>query len=377
MGSIIEKICNCRQPPKHSHPTSHLLTPFMTESTPNVQFSSTNNHQLTLKDFLVERQIGKGGFGKVLLVRKTNDKSQKAYAMKILRKSDLLEHRLMEGTILERNILQKTQHPFIVHLNFAFQTENNIYLVMEYLPGGDIYQLLKKNIRFSEESACFYIAEVILALDYLHKEMNLIYRDLKPENILLSASGHIKLTDFGLSKQTDGKTYTFAGTPEYLAPEILLDTGQTKAIDWWSVGVLLYEMLAGVPPFSNKDKNFEKIKQLILENNPRFPSYFSENAIEIIKRFLQMEPNKRLGVRSLFDVKKHPFFININWEELYQLKTEPPVLESKGNTKKIKFGHGHHQLKESCEGNGLGRLSGITYNPENGIIDVKDDENNR
>ena len=371
MGSLVSKLCNCNNSQTSTiinPPSSRILTPISCD-----QNGTSQNHQLCIKDFVVEREIGKGGFGRVLLVRKINDPLLRPYAMKVLRKADLLENRLMEGTILERNVLQRTNHPFIVHLNYAFQTDSKIYLVMEYLPGGDIYQLLKKNLRLCEETACFYIAEVILALDYLHKEMNLIYRDLKPENVLLTSCGHIKLTDFGLSKQTDGKTYTFAGTPEYLAPEILLDTGQTKAVDWWSVGVLLYEMLAGVPPFSSKDKDFEKIKQQILENNPRYPSYFSENAKSLIKRFLQMEPNKRIGVRSFLDIKKHPFFQKINWDDVYNLKIKPPYLGPGYMLKSVKHGH---QLKESYDGCELPRLSGITYNPENGIGENKDGETN-
>ena len=372
MGSLITKLCNCNSSAPYissNPPSSRIFSGLISDSN-----GSNISHQLTLKDFVVEREVGKGGFGKVLLVRKINDPLQKPYAMKILRKADLLENRLMEGTILEKNILQKTHHPFVVHLNYAFQTDNKIYLVMEYLPGGDVYQLIKKNLRLCEETACFYIAEVILALEYLHKDMNLIYRDLKPENILLTSGGHIKLTDFGLSKQTDGKTYTFAGTPEYLAPEILLDTGQTKAVDWWGVGVWLYEMFAGTPPFSSKDKDFDKIKQMILENNPRYPSYFSESATSIIKRFLQTEPNKRLGVRSLLDIKKHPFFHKINWEDLFSLRVTPPYI-GPGNL--LKNGKHGHQLKESYEGNGLPRLSGITYNPDNGIIvENKDEETN-
>lgn len=355
MGQIISTLCNC--PEASSKPSSFHNSHILLHPDPQSQ------NPIYLKDFVVEREIGTGGFAKVLLVRKVNENLQKPYAMKILRKVDVLENRLMEGTRLERNILQQTNHPFIVHLNCAFQTNTKIYLVMEYLSGGDLYHLLRKNVRLNEESACFYIAEVILALDYLHKEMNLIYRDLKPENILLSANGHIKLTDFGLSKQTDGKTYTFAGTPEYLAPEILLDSGQTKAIDWWSIGILLYEMLAGVAPFTTKDKDFDKIKQLILENNPRFPNHFSENAIGIIKRFLQTEPNKRLGVRSVLDVKKHPFFHKIDWEELYNLEIEPPGMGPEINGKNSRCGQ--HQLKESYDGkHGLPRFSGITYNSE-------------
>lgn len=373
MGKILNKMCEC---PNNftlnpSRPGSYQSLPSNRRSLQSQNHKKTKDQNLSLKQFLVERVLGKGGFAKVLLVKKVEGENQQRFAMKILKKSDLMANKLLEATILEKNILQKTNHPFIVHLNYAFQTSHKIYLVMEYLPGGDFYQFLRKNVRLKEDVACFYISEVILGLDYLHKEMNIIYRDLKPENILISASGHIKLTDFGLSKQTDGKTYTFAGTPEYLAPEILLETGQTKALDWWSVGILLYEMLAGVPPFTNKDKDFEKIKQLILENNPRFPSHFSEEAKSIIIRFLQTEPNKRLGVRSILDVKKHPFFRNIDWDELYEKKIEPPLIGRGSHFKNSRHGH---QLKESYEGCGLPRMSGITYNPENEINQAKDEE---
>lgn len=366
MGQILYKICDC---PTITNLTSTKVTSF--QSLPSndklkiTNIPEKNMNGISLKHFLVEKELGKGGFAKVLLVKKVDDNSNRKFAMKILKKSDLIENRLIEGTILEKNILQKTNHPFIVRLNYSFQTNHKIYLVMEYLSGGDFYQYLRKNSKLREDVACFYIAEVILGLEYLHKEMNVIYRDLKPENILMSSTGHIKLTDFGLSKQTDGKTYTFAGTPEYLAPEILLESGQTKALDWWSVGILLFEMLAGFPPFTNKDKDFDKIKQLILENNPRFPNHFSENAKSLIKRFLQTEPNKRIGVRSLMDVKKHPFFQNINWDDLYNLKIDPPNF---GKNSKKQSGKNGHQLKESYDGNVLFRMSGITYNPDNDII---------
>lgn len=373
MGKILNKMCECPNnfTLNSSRPGSYASLPSNQRSMQSQNHKKTKDQNLSLKQFLVERVLGKGGFAKVLLVKKIEGENQQRFAMKILKKSDLMTNKLLEATILEKNILQKTNHPFVVHLNYAFQTSHKIYLVMEYLPGGDFYQFLRKNVRLKEDVACFYIAEVILGLDYLHKEMNIIYRDLKPENILISEAGHIKLTDFGLSKQTNGKTYTFAGTPEYLAPEILLETGQTKALDWWSVGILLYEMLAGVPPFTNKDKDFEKIKQLILENNPRFPSYFSEESKSIITRFLQTEPNKRLGVRSILDVKKHPFFRNIDWDELYEKNIEPPLIGRGSHVKNSRHGH---QLKESFEGSGMPRMSGITYNPENEINQAKDEE---
>jgi len=262
--------------------------------------------KVSCTDFQIERELGKGAFGRVYLVTK-KDKKSKFYAMKVIRKTAIIENNLKENIVLEKNILQTNHHPFIVTLYYAFQNAKSIYLVMEYLSGGDIFNLLRRQKKFTEDTARFYLAEVCLAVDYLHREMNLIYRDLKPENILIHANGHIKITDFGLSKQTDETTYTMAGTPEYLAPEILEDKGHTKAIDWWGVGILLYEMLTGHPPFTNKERN---IKRMIIENKPKFPSYFSKNAIDIIKKFLDNDPSKRLGVRSIMDVKKINFFMS-------------------------------------------------------------------
>jgi len=318
--------------------------------------------KVSCTDFQIERELGKGAFGRVYLVTK-KDKKSKFYAMKVIRKTAIIENNLKENIVLEKNILQTNHHPFIVTLYYAFQNAKSIYLVMEYLSGGDIFNLLRRQKKFTEDTARFYLAEVCLAVDYLHREMNLIYRDLKPENILIHANGHIKITDFGLSKQTDETTYTMAGTPEYLAPEILEDKGHTKAIDWWGVGILLYEMLTGHPPFTNKERNIVDIKRMIIENKPKFPSYFSKNAIDIIKKFLDNDPSKRLGVRSIMDVKKHSFFDGLNWEDLMQYKLQPPVFtRTNGNLKSD-----NRKIEEQDEMSTYNNdqyMEGITYMPE-------------
>jgi serine/threonine protein kinase len=218
------------------------------------------------------------------------------------------------------------RHPFIVELKWALETKNQIYFVMEYLSGGQLFSLLKKYRRFPEDVATFYLAEVVLGVIYLHEEMDVIYRDLKPENILLTGDGNIKLTDFGLSKKTDKKTYTFAGTAEYLAPEILQNTGHDKSVDWWSVGILLYEMLRGYTPFYSK--NVALLQKMIIENKPTFPSYFSAEAIDLIQKLLVNDPKNRLGATDHEEIKKHPFFKKINWDDLYNLKITPPTPES-------------------------------------------------
>lgn len=323
-----------------------------------------NKKRLTIQDFLIVRCVGKGAFGKVLLVKKSSNPT-KTYAMKIMKKTDIFQNKLVDNIVLEKTILQKNKNAFVVNLKYAFQTSSKVYLVMEFLAGGELFNLLRKHNRFPEEAARFYFAEVLLGINYLHREMNIIYRDLKPENILLSEKGHIKITDFGLSKQTEGKAYTFAGTPEYLAPEILINKGHTKAVDFWSLGVLLYEMLAGVPPFTTKDRAFAKIEKLILENRPRFPDFFSSEAISLLRGLLESNPEKRLGANSINDIKSHPFFKNMNWELLEKLQVPPPynIHVVGGSENKPGF-----EIKESLDNQAMPNLPGITYNPDQNLM---------
>lgn len=324
-----------------------------------------NKKRLSIQDFLIVRCIGKGAFGKVLLVKKSTNPA-KTYAMKIMKKTDIYQNKLVDNIVLEKTILQKNKNSFVVNLKYAFQTSSKVYLVMEYLAGGELFNLLRKHNRFPEEAARFYFAEVLMGISYLHKEMNIIYRDLKPENILLTDKGHIKITDFGLSKQTEGKAYTFAGTPEYLAPEILINRGHTKAVDFWSLGILLYEMLAGQPPFTTKDRQFAKIEKLILENKPSYPDFFSTEAVALLKGLLEPNPEKRLGTNSINDIKNHAFFKNLNWENLEKGLVPPPYpihVVGAGNESKPGF-----EIKESLDNQAMPNLPGITYNPDQNLM---------
>jgi len=215
---------------------------------------------------------------------------------------------------------------------YAFQNDHKLYMVLEYVGGGELFYHLRKATRFSEELACFYIAEVILALEFLHSN-DIIYRDLKPENILLDSEGHIKITDFGLSKmgvtsvfgKGDGQaTKTFCGTPEYLAPEIITGIGHGKAVDWWSVGILLYEMLTGRSPFYSPNRHEMYLN--VIKGPLNFPPFISVDAQSLLRDLLHRKPEQRLGSSQygVTEIKTHPFFRNIKWNLVERKEVRPP-----------------------------------------------------
>ena len=327
--------------------------------------SKKPNKNISLQSFSVIRLLGKGASGKVLLVKKTDTIAQlnyRLYAMKIIKKADIVKHDLADHIKLEKHILQTNKNRFLVKLKYAFQTPNNIYLVMEFMSGGDLHQLLKKFRNFPEGLAQFYSAEILLALEYLHETMHVIYRDLKPENILLDGQGHIKLADFGLSKKIIDKTNTFAGTPEYIAPEILLSVGHSYSVDYWSLGVVLYEMLAGKPPFSSYDGNFTTIVKLILDNKPFYPIYFSSEATDLISKLLKSHPKQRLGSNGIAEIKNHPYFKKINWELLNLGKLNPPLsVEEEVDVSAQEI---PSKIQESAPSQHFINLSRITYNQD-------------
>jgi serine/threonine protein kinase len=209
-------------------------------------------------------------------------------------------------------------------LRYAFQSKDKLYFVLDYFQGGELFFHLKNNRRFEEDVARIYVGEIALALGHLHS-LAVIYRDLKPENILLDDNGHVCLTDFGLSKDVDpqDKAHTFCGTPEYLAPEIVTGAGHDKAVDWWSLGILLYELTVGIPPFYSQNVNemYNKIQHGVL----RFPPFLSENCKSLIVALLNRDPKKRLGSREdVEDVKAHPFFEDIDFDKMMKKEIDPP-----------------------------------------------------
>eukprot|EP00948_MAST-09A_sp_MAST-9A-sp1_P003657 g3657.t1 len=271
--------------------------------------------KLCMDHFEVMKVVGRGAFGKVLLVKKKN--TGKIYAMKTLRKMEILKRKQISHTKTERQILQQVKHPFLISLKFAFQTNDKLFMVMEFAMGGELFFWLKQYGVFKEDRAKLYCAEVLLALDCLHKH-EIVYRDLKPENILMDEEGHLKLADFGLAKggvsvssgsEEDGGTATFCGTPEYLAPEILINKGHGLAVDWWSLGVLLYEMLVGNPPFYSR--NHKRMYQKILNDPLRLPEKLRNTAPgDLISKLLQRDPEERLGsgIKGGDEIKAHSWF---------------------------------------------------------------------
>jgi len=258
------------------------------------------------------------------LVEKKDTKQ--VYAMKILKKSVIAARGEVEHTRTEKSVLSKLNHPFLAKLHWSFQSEEHLYLVMDFVNGGELFHHLVIEKRFTEERAKFYAAEIVSGIEYLHNE-GIIYRDLKPENLLLSHTGHIVMTDFGLSKEglhaEDARTGTFCGTPEYLAPEIIKGDEYTKAIDWWSVGTLVYEMLTGLPPFYSED--VENMYQKIMTTDIDFSkTNFSPEAQDLVKKFLNRDPVQRL--QDPQDIRHHPWFRGIDWEKLEDMEVTPPFL---------------------------------------------------
>ena len=282
--------------------------------------------KISTKNFICLAQLGRGSFGEVYLVQKINTK--KNYAMKILRKERIMGQNLSRYALAERNVLSLSNHPFIVKLNYAFQSMTKLFLILEYCPGGDLAKHLRLEKKFDEKRAKFYLCEILLALENLHKR-NIIFRDLKPDNVVLDNEGHCKLTDFGLSKEgidNDQYTKSFCGSIAYLAPEVLKKQGHNKSVDWYLLGVLLYEMLTGVTPYYDKNKNtlFYNIEHGILT----FPNFVSENAKSLLIGLLQKDPKKRLGggIRDAEEIKEHKFFEDVDWNKVYEKKIAPPKM---------------------------------------------------
>lgn len=285
--------------------------------------------KMTAEDFEPLMCLGKGSYGTVLLVRQRA--TGRLFAQKQFKKASITVHKkLIEQTKTERNVLESVnRHPFIVNFYYAFQDQEKLYLILEYAQGGELFHHLAAERMFSEEVAAFYMAEMVLALDHLHRTVGVIYRDLKPENCMLDAEGHLLLTDFGLSKVSldeDNPCRSFLGTVEYMAPEVVQGREYGAAVDWWSLGALGYDLLTGSPPFTGN--NNAKIQEKIVKQKLTLPYYLSADAKDLLTRLLRKEPKKRLGFnmsKDLQTLKKHRFFRKIDWQKLEARELEPPI----------------------------------------------------
>jgi hypothetical protein len=283
---------------------------------------------MSIDNFKLISVLGRGHFGKVILSQYRN--TGEYFAIKALKKGDIIARDEVESLLSEKRIFEvanSIRHPFLVNLFACFQTEAHVCFVMEYAAGGDLMMHIHADV-FSETRAVFYAACVVLGLQYLH-ENKIIYRDLKLDNLLLDTEGYVKIADFGLCKEGMGfgdRTGTFCGTPEFLAPEVLTETSYTRAVDWWGLGVLIFEMLVGESPFPGDDE--EEVFDSIVNDEVRYPRFLTLESIAIMRRLLRKSPDRRLGSseRDAEDVKKQAFFRHIQWDELLHRRIPPPFV---------------------------------------------------
>eukprot|EP00475_Leptophrys_vorax_P013023 TRINITY_DN1941_c0_g2_i3.p1 TRINITY_DN1941_c0_g2~~TRINITY_DN1941_c0_g2_i3.p1 ORF type:complete len:627 (+),score=177.74 TRINITY_DN1941_c0_g2_i3:1417-3297(+) len=288
--------------------------------------SEEEKKHVTIDDFDLLKVLGRGAFGKVMQARKKD--TGKIYAIKVLKKSMVYQRKQVAHTQAERKILEAAQHPFLMGLRFAFQSETKLYLVMDFYSGGELFFHLKKKKKFSEEEARIIVAEVALALGHLHKN-NFIYRDLKPENVLLHETGHVCVTDFGLSKaleQDQKDTRTMCGTPEYLPPEVLTGKKHNKNVDWWALGCLLFEMCTGITPFHSS--TMESLVRKVEKGIVKFPKYMSDDCKDLISQLLQVNPKMRIGAgeSDVEEIKQHKWFSSVDWDRLVRKEVIPVYL---------------------------------------------------
>ncbi|KAJ5966361.1 hypothetical protein N7481_013075 [Penicillium waksmanii] len=300
-------------------PPQRSANPFLVTERREERQLSISSRSLHLNDFVLLKTLGTGTFARVSLTRlKDQPDKNKVYALKVLRKADVIKLKQVEHVRNERKTLAAViGHPFITTLVASFSDEQCLYMLLDFCPGGEIFSYLRRARRFNEETSKFYAAEITMTIEYLHDVQGVAYRDLKPENILLDANGHIKLVDFGFAKQVHNReTYTLCGTPEYLAPEVIHNSGHGLAVDWWALGILIYEFLVGQPPFW--DQSPMRIYEQIVEGRLRFPP-------NMPPRCAKYSFGLYIGGGSA-RVKSHPFFQGVAWDDLFYHRVKGPII---------------------------------------------------
>lgn len=299
------------------------------ESKANKEVTALRRHfasqRMSKKKFIIGATLGTGTFGRVRLVTYKHQDRSFYFALKMMKKSEIIRLKQVEHIKAEKAILSRINHPFIVNLYSSWQDEHSLYMCMEYIIGGELFSQLRKVGRFSNETSRFYAGEILMALGYLHSH-KIVYRDLKPENLLIDREGHMKITDFGFAKIVEDRTWTLCGTPEYLAPEIIQSKGHGKAVDWWALGILIYEMLSGYPPFY--DESAYLIYTKVLAGKFDFPRHFDPYAKDLVKRLLTKDRTKRIGCLrdGVEDIKRHKWFRSVDWRKVILRQTATPFV---------------------------------------------------
>jgi len=295
------------------------------------QYFAKHDAAQMANDLIIKETLGQGTYGRVRLAEFTDSckaamteqaiMTTGVFALKMMKKSEVIRLKQTEHVAYERSLLRQINHPFIVITYRTYQDDRNLFMLMEYVQGGELGRHLRNEGTFANETARFYAAQLVMALQYLHAD-NIVYRGLVPENLLIDKIGYLKLVDFGYAKVVEDKTWTLCGTPEYLAPEVIQSKGHGKGVDWWALGILIYEMLAGYPPYY-AESPFE-IYQKILSAQLEFARHFDDNAKELLKRLLTSDRLKRIGClkSGAEDIKKHKWFRGLNWAALYNKQME-------------------------------------------------------
>ena len=327
----------------------------------SVKGASQPTPKLSMDDFKIISVIGRGFYGKVMLVEKKD--SGELFAIKSIHKAVLIELGKTNSVLSERNLMMKAKYPFIVTLYFTFQTPSKFYLGLEYVDGGDLYFHMKNVYTIPLDDARLYIAEVGLAISYLHS-IGIVYRDLKPENVLLDHNGHVKLSDFGLSKDImdNDAASSFCGTPMYIAPEMIEKKKYGHGVDEWALGILLYEMCFGHPPFYSTNK--DTLYKLILKEEPSIPEFADPALADIIRKLLTKDPEKRPKFK---DLMSHAFFKMYDWDKVFNKEYTPSYLpEIRGVSSVENFDPNYTKEDAAdsyvCPAMGdVGNISGFSY----------------